>query len=386
MKKLCTSLFIALLIHTYSNAQSATFNVTYNGFSPEAQDAFAYATGLWGSYLDSDVPIEVVVHYQPLLPGTLAITFPNGVFNAAGGPVPDVWYASSLANAMSGTDQKPGEADMEIYINSTITWYFGTDGSCPAGSYDFVTVAFHEMCHGLGFLSLANINGDKGAFGIIDATEFSPLTTSFPWPDLDTMPSILDTYLVTGAGIQLITVDNPSMNLGTDFTSGDIFLNDPSAVAANGGTNPKIYAPATFVLGSSITHLDEATFPAGSENELMTPNGTSGGSNHEPGGIVLGVLSDMGWEVHSAAITDLQNTSGIKIFPQPANDMLTLQWTDTGNEVSSIILYDLTGNKILEKNYQSAAGENSLQLDVSLLPPGIYAVTLGRKSFLVSIG
>src|SRR5690349_10270430 len=104
-------------------AQHATFDVSYTGFDAESEAAFEYATELWSQYLISDVPIEVIVHLQVLLPGQLGITFPNGELNFPGAPVHDVWYASCLANSIAGEDLSPGEADMEIYVNSLANWY-----------------------------------------------------------------------------------------------------------------------------------------------------------------------------------------------------------------------------------------------------------------------
>ena len=61
--------------------QAATFDVEFIGFSAEAETAFNYATDIWSNFLISDVPIKIIAHLQPLLPGQLGITFPNGEIN-----------------------------------------------------------------------------------------------------------------------------------------------------------------------------------------------------------------------------------------------------------------------------------------------------------------
>lgn len=48
------------------NAQTATINVTYNGFTPEAQTAFQYAVDIWADLIKADVPIDVVANFTPL--------------------------------------------------------------------------------------------------------------------------------------------------------------------------------------------------------------------------------------------------------------------------------------------------------------------------------
>ena len=66
-------------------------------------------------------------------------------------------------------------------------------------------------------------------------------------------------------------------------------------MAAAGGTRPLLYAPSPFEEGSSFSHLDEGTYPAGSGNALMTPGVHYGEVEHSVGPIVLGMFQDMGW-------------------------------------------------------------------------------------------
>ena len=51
-------------------------------------------------------------------------------------------------------------------VNSSINWYLGTDGQTPVQKYDLVTVAIHEICHGLGFFDSFNTDGTIGSYGI----------------------------------------------------------------------------------------------------------------------------------------------------------------------------------------------------------------------------
>ena len=60
---------------------------------------------------------------------------------------------------------------------------------------------------------------------------------------------------------------------------------------------PKLYAPAAWQAGSSYSHLDEATYPAGNANSLMTPAIGANEVIHSPGPITLGIFSDSGWTI-----------------------------------------------------------------------------------------
>src|SRR5688500_6976777 len=45
---------------------AAQFEVSYNGFSPEAQAVFQYAVNIWAAQLSSPMPIRVRASWEPL--------------------------------------------------------------------------------------------------------------------------------------------------------------------------------------------------------------------------------------------------------------------------------------------------------------------------------
>jgi len=364
-----TCFFMAVLPFG-ARSQSAVFNVTYNGFTPQAQTAFQYAANRWSGILQSSVPIKVNAYFIPLLPGMLGITFPNGRRDFNGAPLPNTWYATSLANAITGTEQNPGESDFDLYLNASAAWYFDTAGAVPSSQYDFVSVAMHEMCHGFGFVSLAKKTGTVGSFGLLQATDFAPLTTTFPWPDLDTLPSVYDRLLVKNTGAKLDTFPNPSTALGAALTSNNVYIAGTYAVLANNDLKPRAYAPVTFSLGSSTSHLNESTYPAGNANEMMTPDGTPGNANHDPGPVALGVLRDIGWHLNPALSSYIPATTNtFRVFPNPTQDVLTVTGLKTLNPME-VCIRDLTGRIVLTgANYRSGDA-----LDVSSLRPGFYYV------------
>ena len=375
MKKFYNSLFF-LCFSIVINAQTSSFNITYTGITPEAQASFQFAAGVWSNTLVSSVPIKVLVHFQPLLSSMLGITFPNGKKNFSGAPVSDTWYNTALANAISSTELNPGEVDIEIYLNSTANWYYDSTGTVPTGKYDFSTVAIHELGHGLGFISLAKKSGTSGSLGMLLASDFAPLTTSFPWPALDTFPSVFDHFLVTNTNQRIDSFPNPSVALGSKFTSNTIYFNGANAVTANAGIRPRIYAPGSFALGSSLTHLNESSYPVGNVNELMTPNGSPAHANHNPGPICIGVLKDIGWNMNPVLgineTADQENT--FSIFPNPSQGNISFSSSIPNEKIKSIELKNMLGEKVCSL-------ENNSTADISTLSRGIYFIIITTTDF-----
>ncbi len=105
-----------------------------------------------------------------------------------------------------------------------------------------------------------------------------------------------DLFAVDNLGRSLINPSyfgNPSSALGTQLRSGNVFFNGPNAVAANVGSNVKLYAPAAWSSGSSYAHLDDIF--NGTANALMTYSISSNEADHDPGPVTLGILEDIGW-------------------------------------------------------------------------------------------
>lgn len=355
-----------------SGLRSATFNIIYNGYTTDAQTAFQYAADIWSSILVSNVPIKVNTYYTALLPGLLGITLPNGRKNFPEAPFNDVWYSTSLANAIADSELNVGEDDVDLFLNSNMNWYFGTDGNCPAGKYDLVSTALHELCHGLGFVGLGKVASGMGSFGLITASDFPGLVLSFPWQNLDTLPGVFDLHLQNDGGTFLTTYTNPSTDLATQFTNGSVWFYGDSSQAYS-SLRPRLYAPATFSLGSSLLHLNEASYPAGNINELMTPFSGTAEAIHDPGPITIGILKDIGWNVnYTVGVGEVEaSKNAVKIFPNPVEDKFKVFPIKSGQAgfqftISSIEIADVTGRKILDVHAPQ------FPLNVSELPLGLF--------------
>ncbi len=264
---------------------NATIDVRYNGFSDEAKDAFQFAVDIWASLLQSEVTITIIANWQTLGNGVLGTASPGETFrNFDGAPLQDIEYPAALAEKLARkTLNSSGSADITANFNNSVDWYFGTDGNTPAGKFDLVTVVLHELGHGLGITgSVAPNNG----------------ITTARWGAFEGNPRIYDYFMVNNLGQQLIDetlFTNNSGEMLSLVSSNNLFFNSPIAQGVNGGTNPRLFSPSPFNPGSSVSHLDEADFPSGNDNSLMTPFVGSAEAIHDPGEIVMGMFADMGW-------------------------------------------------------------------------------------------
>src|SRR5690554_3817222 len=258
----------------------ANINVVYSGFTPQAQNAFQAAVDIWAHSITTTVTIEIEASWEPLDEGVLGAAGPSYVLkNFLNAPTTDR-YPIALANQIAGYDLSVGNSDIVSFFNSDFDWYYGTDGNPPNNKYDLMSVVLHELGHGLGFTSFSSYNQETniGSFGTVS----------------DPTPLYYDQFLVSGQnGTGLTGLVGTA--LGNAFKSNNVYCNSPSATAVLNGDQPKIYAPTTYSAGSSISHWDENSFPAGTINSLMTPQLASGEAIHNPGPLTLALFEDMGW-------------------------------------------------------------------------------------------
>jgi hypothetical protein len=270
----------------------STWEVTYSGFDaasnaagPQAQVAFQAAVDIWSRVVTSTVPIRVDASFAHLPPYVLGSAGSSAEYPNVGDGVS--FYSSALADAISGTDQAQlyagaPSSDITAQFSSdpTAGFYFGTDGAPPADKTDFETVVLHELGHGLGFAGSMTVDGSgNGSYG-------------------DQLPERFDRFAYDAAadGSLLVSRASPSASLADALQSGSVFWGGAAAVAAAGGSRPRLYAPSTWEPGSSFSHLDEGTYGVSDANSLMTPMLSAQESVHSPGPLALAMLTDEGWQ------------------------------------------------------------------------------------------
>lgn len=319
--------------------------VTYNGFPDSVKVAFEYAVGIWESILESDVPIKVNAKWSSNLgTNTLASCGPEAYYtDFKNAPFQHYYYPVALAEKLAKQELNGASRfDIEANFSSKINWYYGIDGDTPTDAYDFVTVVLHEIAHGLGFTGFFFVDGSVGAYGYYDmgnATTFDALVEQLSGKKL------LDTAFF----------DNASVGLKSALVSNSLFSNSPVAKSSAAGSRPRLYAPTDFDDGSSVYHLNDATYGTGTTNALMTHAVAKGEANHDPGPLTRGIMEDIGWTnliLHHSPVKDKEQISPLDFYvtidsyydiPDDASFVVystdnffrqqdTLQLNPTGNE------------------------------------------------------
>lgn len=295
--------------------RSTTFLVNFINFPTEAEAAFNYAVDIWASLIDSPIAIRIDATWEPLGSGALAQAGPNNLHeNFQGAALPDIYYASSLANALTGEDLSP-QSDMDCSINSEANWYFGTDGATTSGTFDLVTAVLHEIGHGLGFIGSAYFTNGFGFIG----------TASTPY--------IYDTFVQLEDSTAILDLPNGSLPMGSALTSDALYWGGPEASELPGPSLPRIYAPADYALGASYSHLKESSYPPGSQNALMTPTLNTAEAQHDPGPVMLSMLRDMGWSAEYCGFNSVSATAQSDCDPETNafSQTLIIEWQGAPN-------------------------------------------------------
>jgi len=273
-----------------SRSSTARFELTGIDVPVEAEAALDEAMRRWSRLVSTEVPIRVRVAFVEGGPAGFAV--PNVVKDFEGAPLPDTWYPSALADAITGRDLQPDQPDFELFFRLDRQWKFAVEGDPAAGEADFLTVAMHEIGHGLGMASWLFTAKGEGYYG-----REVPFLSLFPHtiqlPDLEARPMVFVRRIADAAGRMLTDTTrypNPSVELG-DLLEGDrIYFVGPAATKANGGRPPRLY-------GASPSHLHPDDYFWTGPDYLMTPTSGNGVSTPDPGPVVLGILEDIGWRV-----------------------------------------------------------------------------------------
>ena len=198
-------------------------------FPIEAIPAVNMAADIWAQSLETVVPITILAKWDSLSPTVLAQSSPSEVLNGFdGAPFADRQYAVALANQFAGTDLRPGEHDMVVTFGEDLPWYLGLDGNVPDSLYDMVTVALHEIAHGLGFLGSANFNGTSGFLGF------------------QGIPFIYDQFVENNNQESVLDELSGTTGLADFLTSDLLYWNGDFGVEASDIGRPRLHAPAQW--------------------------------------------------------------------------------------------------------------------------------------------
>ena len=262
----------------------ATIHVDYVNFPEDAQEAFQYAVSIWENLIYSPVTINIEASWETLDGNVLAIGKPSLFYqNFDGALVSDVYYPVALAEKLSGEEITSSETpDITCKLNKNIAWYFGTDGDTPENQYDMVTAVLHEITHGLGFSGFFEVEDEAGSFS-----------------NSSNIPSIYD-YCIFNYNNQRLADNScftrPSNELFTQLTSQKLNFHFTNETSETESAIANIYAPSTWMAGTSIYHLNQSDYSSDEKNGLMTAYKSKGEAIHTPGNVTLEMLSEIGWK------------------------------------------------------------------------------------------
>ena len=264
-------------------AKTANFMVEYINYPDSARAAFQRAVDIWSTLIISPVPIRIRATWGPLATGVLGSARPvNYVGAPDGSQRATAFYPMALAEKISRREINPVTSpDIIASFSSSNNWYLGLDGTALTGRFDLVTVVMHELGHGLGF-----VGGIRGTLETRTAAVG--------------LPTIFDTYVENNLGTALLnpSLANDPAALFSQLTGRNLFLNAP-ILRATLGDRAKLNAPVTYSPGSTLYHLDETTYRAGTPNALMTPILAPAEVAQNPGPAVLAFFEDMEWKTTS---------------------------------------------------------------------------------------
>ncbi|MEM6689763.1 MAG: hypothetical protein AAF664_10075 [Planctomycetota bacterium] len=223
-----------------------------------------------GSF-DIDVQLSESDGTGPLATGgTFFFTSPARFTNGLG-----------FAHATTGNDPLLGNADAFASFDFGFN-YNNTLASPAAGQFDLFTVALHELSHGFGFISLTSSTGVSQIGSMTDPGVFT----------------VFDSFLEDGSGNSLFAAGGDFVGDTSDLVSDDLFFGGANAVAANGGNPVEVFAPTTFLEGSSLSHI---VTPSPS---VLNFSIAAGSEIREFNDVELAVFQDLGYTLAVTAVPE----------------------------------------------------------------------------------
>lgn len=326
-------------------AAFGAFKIWGTDIPEQAFPAIDSALALWSRKITSPIPIKIQMNWTTVDGNFLAKTRPVTYMKNFSKSAPtNIWYPIALAEKIANTElNQSSEFEIEIALNSAINWYYGTDGQPGTEEFDLLTILLHELAHGLGFVSSANLTADGVSFSSDG--------------DVD----IYDQQLVTSDFSRLAAFnDDPSL-LKEKVTSDDVyFLGENNDLL-------KCYAINLFLPSVSLSHLDDEP----DQKKLMVPYFATGEAFPVIDTSTLEVLQSMGWGE--------TKPTNVTTYPNPAAERVTFR-LPVYLDALSIDVYNAQGKKIMD--ITSKSSNNALiSIDISTLDPGLYYFILTNSKF-----
>lgn len=294
----------------------------------------------------------------------------TGASCPAGGENHTNWYAFQILT--SGT--------LAFNINPTV----GTD------DYDFALYGPNVGCGALGNPIRCSDAGTTGATGMqapnVDLSEdvtgngfVAPLNVTAG----ETYFLVVDEWSPTGAGYNLnftgtATFDCTVLPIELSGFSAEYIRNE-DVVDINWTTksemNSDYFVVERSTDGENFSGFIQVDAAGTSTNERIY----LAIDNQPPAGYVyyrLAMVDQDGKRRYSdiKVVEVMEEENDLKVFPNPADKELELQFTCLGDRPLSVSIFDQAGRKLIEENVNCQNGYNESKIDVQDLIPGTYVV------------
>jgi hypothetical protein len=186
----------------------------------------------------------------------------------------------------------------------------------------------------------------------VDASGATIATGTFTIPDGESMVT-LDFFVPAGSGYGLRLVgNNPLLWRDKDLTT------------------PFDYP---YAIGNLVTITNTNVSGADTDKyyyyfydwNVQAPDFTCASDRTEVQAIVLG-------------LDELDGVTGMKLYPNPANDDVTLSFNGVVSSIMNVQLVDQTGRVVYAKQIFGATGVNNHRMNVSGIAAGIYQLQVTR--------
>ena len=196
-------------------------------------------------------------------------------------------------------------------------FYYGFTDEAPSFSVDFITLAIHEIIHGLGFHSSMQEDGSflEATLELTDGTRIH----------VDQWQRIYDVQMYSEADSEfVVNLEPPGRERAATSETGLLWdgtvrprprresscsygqrMAELKSVGIDSGGRPQLHAPSTFDRGSSITHVHTDTddimeylYPFPRDMDLS-----------------FGMLRDMGWEINDEDFPPSCVPTGVTVTP-----------------------------------------------------------------------
>ena len=230
-----------------------------------------------------------------------------------------IGYPPALAERIRGEKLIDESAPHFIVgFSRNLNFYYGLRGEAPPSSIDFVTLALHEIIHGLGFHSSLkedgsfpserlNVTGETRSFSL-DIEQWQRIYDVQMYSEgdgeliVDLEPQRREQAVTSGTGLLWDGTVRPGKENSCSY--GQRMAELKSAGVASDG-KPRLHAPPAFEGGSSITHVHtdaedimEYLYPFPRDMDLS-----------------FGMLKDMGWEIDDNDFPPSCVPTGISVTP-----------------------------------------------------------------------